>query len=212
MEMTLLGIVMRVRLVQSKKARFPMFVTLPPIATVASLSQSSNVDSAMPVTPLPMMTFVRTEHETNACSPRLVTLSGIVTLVRLEQASNAYAPMLVTLLGIVTLVKGWPTNALSPMVVTGRPVIVAGMTTAPPGPWYPVIVIVPLLAERKKSGQYSAITAYSRRVRLQRCSEREVVSPGGRIGDCKGSKSRLNFKSVSRTHFNAPPTVIVAWW
>ena len=41
--------------------------------------------------------------------------------------------MLVTLLGIVTLVRlvqAW--NAQSPMLVTGRPLIVSGMVTAPP--------------------------------------------------------------------------------
>ena len=31
------------------------------------------------------------------------------------------------------------------MLVTGRPLIVLGMVTAPPGPVYPVMVIVPLL-------------------------------------------------------------------
>ncbi len=53
----------------------------------------------------------------------LMTLSGIVTLVRLVQ----------------------PENASHPMLVTNRPLIVSGMVTAPPGPMYPVIAIVPLL-------------------------------------------------------------------
>ena len=86
----------------------------------------------------------------------LVTLLGIVTLVRpvsqerpsadagdavayrdAGQAgvSNAPSPILVTLLGIVTLVRVVQrSNAYCPMVVTGRPVIVSGMVTAPPGP------------------------------------------------------------------------------
>ena len=54
--------------------------------------------------------------------------------------------MLVTLLAIVTLVRlVQSSNASSPMLVTGRPLIVLGMVTAPPGPLYPVMVIVPLL-------------------------------------------------------------------
>ena len=36
-------------------------------------------------------------------------------------------------------------NAWYPMLVTGRPVIVLGMVTAPPEPMYLVTVIVPLL-------------------------------------------------------------------
>src|SRR5438445_10823326 len=72
----------------------------------------------------------------------LVTLLGIVTLVRLQQ-ENASSPMLVTLVPIVmlvTLVEKW--NAKSPMLVTGRPFVTLGMVTAPPGPVYPVMVIV----------------------------------------------------------------------
>jgi hypothetical protein len=77
----------------------------------------------------------------------LVTLLGIVTLVRLVE-KNAESPMPVTLSGIVTLVRLMSSmNALSPMAVTGRPVIVSGMTTTPPGPVYPVIVIAPLVTE-----------------------------------------------------------------
>jgi hypothetical protein len=53
-------------------------------------------------------------------------------------------------LGIVTLVNlAHCKNATPPMVVTGRllppTLIVLGMVTAPPGPMYPVMVIVPLL-------------------------------------------------------------------
>jgi hypothetical protein len=36
-------------------------------------------------------------------------------------------------------------NAWFPMLVTGSPSIVPGIATAPPGPVYPVIVMVPLL-------------------------------------------------------------------
>jgi hypothetical protein len=51
----------------------------------------------------------------------LVTLSGIVTLVRLIQPENAQAPIL----------------------TTGFPSMVSGITTSPPGPVYPVMVTVP---------------------------------------------------------------------
>src|SRR2546426_664240 len=100
----------------------------------------------MLVTLLGIVTLVRLVQRENAWDPMMVTLLGIVTLVRLVQAENAKLPMLVTLLGIVTLVRlvlYW--NAESPMRVTGRPLIVSGMATAPPGPMYPVTVIVPLL-------------------------------------------------------------------
>ena len=74
----------------------------------------------------------------------LVTLSGMVTRVRLEQEMNAPAPMLVMLLGIVTLAMLLLENARSPILVTGRPSIVLGMTTSSFMPVCPVIVIVPL--------------------------------------------------------------------
>jgi uncharacterized membrane protein len=52
--------------------------------------------------------------------------------------------MLVTLVGIVTLVKvTQEANALVPMLVTGRLLIVLGIVTAPPVPVYFVMVILP---------------------------------------------------------------------
>jgi hypothetical protein len=60
--------------------------------------------------------------------------------------------MLVTLLGITTLIRlvfgpfHVPANARCPMLTTGSPLIVLGMVTAPPGPVYLVIVIVPFVA------------------------------------------------------------------
>jgi hypothetical protein len=51
--------------------------------------------------------------------------------------------MLVTLSGIVTLVRlVHHRNAPSPMLTTGKPFIVLGMTTSPPGPVYLVIMTV----------------------------------------------------------------------
>jgi hypothetical protein len=53
-------------------------------------------------------------------------------------------PKLVTLLGIMMFVMpGWEKDEVA-MVVTGTPWIVLGIVTVPPGPVYPVIVIVKL--------------------------------------------------------------------
>ena len=72
----------------------------------------------------------------------LVTLLGIVTLVRLVQPWNAASPIQVTLLGIVTLVRPVsPLKTPHPRAVTGRPLIVDGMVTAPPRPMYQVMVM-----------------------------------------------------------------------
>jgi hypothetical protein len=66
--------------------------------------------------------------------------------VRLAQPPNTFTPMFVTLFGIVTLFRLMQLkNAPFPMLVTGRPLIEPGMVTSPPGPVYPVILIVPLL-------------------------------------------------------------------
>jgi len=54
--------------------------------------------------------------------------------------------MLVTLFGIVTDVTlPSDANAEFPILLTGRPLVMLGMVTAPPGPVYPVMVIAPLL-------------------------------------------------------------------
>jgi hypothetical protein len=100
-----------------------------------------------------IVTLVRLTQPCNIQAPRLVTLVGIVMLVRHQQYSKPPFPMLIMVLGIVTLVMGdenWlpehpGSNALSPTLVTGRPLIVLGMVTSPPGPLYPVMVMVPLL-------------------------------------------------------------------
>ncbi len=68
----------------------------------------------MPGTPLRITTLVRLEQESNALYPGSVTLPGIVTLVRLDSKANDWTPSL----------------------VTGRPSMVSGMVTAPPGPVY----------------------------------------------------------------------------
>lgn len=53
--------------------------------------------------------------------------------------------MLVMLAGMVTLVRPQPANAQSPMPVTILPPMEDGMTSAPPDPVYPVMVINPLV-------------------------------------------------------------------
>jgi hypothetical protein len=50
--------------------------------------------------------------------------------------------MLVTPTGMKIPVKPATTNVSFPIVVTGIPLIVLGIVTFPPGPVYPVIVIV----------------------------------------------------------------------
>jgi hypothetical protein len=74
----------------------------------------------MLVTPLPIIALVRLSQNENAESPTVMTLSGMVTLVILVQ----------------------PKKAPHPMHVTVLPRILDGMTTAPPDPVYPVMVIV----------------------------------------------------------------------
>jgi hypothetical protein len=57
--------------------------------------------------------------------------------------------MKVTVVLMITLVKlEQLMNAESAMLVTGRPLVVLGMITAPPEPVYPVMVIAPLLVEK----------------------------------------------------------------
>jgi len=80
----------------------------------------------------------------------VVTLLGIVTVVR-QHPLNAPALMVVTPSGIEMLVTQpllllGLANALGPIVVTGFPMMVDGMTKAPKGePAQPVMVIeVPL--------------------------------------------------------------------
>jgi hypothetical protein len=67
----------------------------------------------------------------------LVTLVPIETLVRLWQFANAAFWMLVTVFGIVMLAKFWTDKNLQndvAMLVTGRPLMLAGIVRDPPGP------------------------------------------------------------------------------
>ena len=89
----------------------------------------------MLVTPLPIVMLVRRVHNEKGSSPMLVTLSGIVMLVRPVHNLKASSPMLVTLSGIVMLVRllELPVlkKAIFPIVVTGLPFMVSGMTSSP---------------------------------------------------------------------------------
>jgi len=141
----LVPIVTQVRPVQSVNASFQMFVTWSGIVMLVRLVQALNVDRAMSVTLSGIVTLVRRVQPSKAEMPMLATLLAIVTLIRLVQTENAEPPMLVTLLGIVTPVTLLKENAVLPILTTGMLLVTAGMTTAPPGPVYFVIVSAPLL-------------------------------------------------------------------
>src|ERR1035437_9707130 len=100
----------------------------------------------MVVTPSAIVTLVSGPQNSKASMPMFVTLPGMVMLVRPLQNSQALFPMLVTLVGVVmsVMLLHWE-KAKSPMLVTGKPFVHLGITTGPPGPVYPVMVIAPLL-------------------------------------------------------------------
>ena len=92
----------------------------------------------MLVTLLGIVMLVRLAQPQKALSPMLVTLLGMVMLVRFLQPRKALDPMLVTLSGSVMLVrllgmlrKRVLKKAISPIVVTGLPFMVSGMTSSP---------------------------------------------------------------------------------
>ena len=93
---------------------------------------------------------------------------GMVTLVRPVLPENALVPMEVRLLGRVTLVRPvLPENALLPMEVTGRLLIVAGMTKLPEASGLePVMVMVFALVEYNNSA-FSEAEEKRRRERKQ---------------------------------------------
>jgi hypothetical protein len=115
-----------------------------PTTTLVRLVQFAKVNTPRLLTPVGTVMLVRLLQPKNA-PEMLVTLSGIATLVRLMQLSSALLPRLVTVSGIVMLVRlVHSQNAMSPILVTGKPLIVSGMSTAPLGPVYFVIMMVPL--------------------------------------------------------------------
>jgi hypothetical protein len=67
-------------------------------------------------------------------------------LVRLVQNQNACVPIVVTVFGmLMPVIVTRARNEEFPMLVTGNPLMMLGMTTSPAGPVYPVMVIAPLL-------------------------------------------------------------------
>ena len=82
-----------------------------------------------------------------------VTLLGMVTLVNPLHPANVASPMEVTLLGIVTLVNPLQSlNAEVPMDLTGRLLIVAGISKSPVAlGLLPVMVMVFLEVEYTNS-------------------------------------------------------------
>ena len=133
MLVTLSGIVIDVKPVQTENALLPMLVTLLGIVIDIKPVQPENVPPSMLVTPLGIVTEVKPVQPENARSLMrsplvIVTVlswllliwfaanAGIVA-VSIGQPLNAFSPMLVTLSGIVIEVKPLqPENALSPML------------------------------------------------------------------------------------------------
>ena len=84
---------------------------------------------------LGIATVVRLLAFMNAPSPILATLLPIFSFVSDVLPEKAALPMVVTPSGTTTLVMAvLPTNALSPIARTRKPVITEGMSTTPPTP------------------------------------------------------------------------------
>src|SRR5262249_12618762 len=122
----------------------------------------------------------------------LVTPLPIKTLLRFVQPAKVPIAMMLTLSGMVTLVS--PLFWKPPIPVTGSPLIVAGMITAPPGPVYPVMSTVPsslvhvsywAFAERgtAKSKSGSANRAVRRRARRRNVKRNLVEADARRTAD-----------------------------
>ena len=79
-----------------------------------------------------MVMLVRLLQSRKAAKPMPDKPAGTVTLVRLVHSLNDDAPTLVTLSGIKTLVsRAQPRKALLPILMTGLPSMVSGMTSVP---------------------------------------------------------------------------------
>src|SRR5438046_9486913 len=90
----------------------PILRTLLGRAIEDSFEQDWNAEFPIVKTPVPIRILVRWVHPWKALLPMLVILSGTVTLVRTVLFKNAELPML----------------------VTGQPFVVPGITTTPPEP------------------------------------------------------------------------------
>jgi hypothetical protein len=125
MEVTPVGIVILVNLLQPKKALAPMEVTpLGIIILVVNAIQPEKALAPMEVTLVGILILVNKEQPKKALAPIEVTLVGIVILVNEEQPEKALAAILVTpLVGIfITAIK--LVRSLNPDKVAGVPVVV----------------------------------------------------------------------------------------
>src|ERR1700690_3585604 len=121
-----------------------MFVMPLGIVIVVSAVQPENSELAIPVALWEKEMFVSEVQLEN--TPLPATLLGMAMLARAVQPANAESPRLVPVLGSVIPVRLAQLNhALLPMPPTRSPLMVPGMTTVPPGPTYPVMVIAPPL-------------------------------------------------------------------
>ena len=82
------------------------------------------------------MKDVRAVQFWKAWAPMLATLSGSTTSVRFGQSMNAPEPMAVTVSGTTIFRTSLlPSKARSPISVTGRPFISAGISATPSTTW-----------------------------------------------------------------------------
>ena len=123
MLVTLSGIVMLARLVQELNALLRMLI-MPGLSVIlARRVQLSNALVSMLIKPPGSVRLARPVHQRNAAFRMHVTLSGKVIPTRLPH----------------------PSKALGPTSVTGRPSMVSGMTTFPPGPLYREMETLPCM-------------------------------------------------------------------
>lgn len=149
------------------KAELPMLVMLFPRSILSNPLQSSNaVDPIVMDPPYSKISEVMLKQPLNAELPMLVTLLGMVRaetprpdlnawlpifstpcpsaiFVMLVQFPNARNSMVLIVSGRVTLVIPVEVKASCAMAVTGRPSIIAGMSTFPVDPAFLVMVTVP---------------------------------------------------------------------
>ena len=105
-----------------------MLVTAPNMATLVK-PDPKNMLSSIVRTPLPIVAVVKLGISEKASTPSEVTEFGIVMELR-RFWPNDDEPMLTTLFGIVTDTRDLLAKAPFPMLVTGCPLIVLGISTS----------------------------------------------------------------------------------
>ena len=98
MLVTLFGMLILIKLLQSLNAELPILAPLV-IMTIF------NLELLISSIAIAGIVAVSIGHPSNTMFPILVTSSGITTFVKLLQSKNAESPILVTLCGMVTLFK-----------------------------------------------------------------------------------------------------------